>query len=87
MSGPSKYGNYDYDNLVKVGDLWEKIVRTSRQVPCSANATIGVGYVYDCFVAAGSACAFQGGHSWINAPCSWMSDALNYDSFVENGSW
>ena len=50
MSGASAYGNYDYDNLVAVGDLWEKIVRTSRQVPTSANATISVGYVYDCFV-------------------------------------
>lgn len=86
-SGPSAYGNYDYDNLVKVGDLWEKICMTSRQVPCSANATIGVGYVYDCFVAAGAACAFQGGHSWINAPCSWLSGALNYDSMVTDGFW
>lgn len=87
LSGSNKYANYDYDNLVKVGNLWEKIIRTSRQVPCSANATIGVGYVYDCFVAAGSACAFQGGHSWINAPCNWMQEALNYNSMVENGFW
>lgn len=86
-SGPKLYGSYDYENLVKCGDLWEKIVRTSRQVPCSANATIGVGYVYDCFVAAGAACAFQGGHSWVNAPCSWMGSALNYDSMVTNGFW
>lgn len=87
FSGPSKYANYDYDNLTKVGDLWEKIIRTSRQVPCSANATIGVGYVFDCFVAAGSACAFQGGHSWINAPCSWMASGLNYNSMVTDGFW
>ncbi len=87
LSGSSKYASYDYENLVQVGDLWEKIVRTSRQVPCSANVTIGVGYVYDCFVAAGSACAFQGGHSWINAPSSWMADAMNYKSMVTNGFW
>lgn len=87
FSGSSKYANFDYDNLVKVGDLWEKIIRTSRQVPCSANAAIGVGYVFDCFVAAGSACAFQGGNSWINAPCSWMQSSLNYDSMVTNGFW
>lgn len=86
-SGPKLYGSYDYDNLVKCGDLWEKIIRTSRQVPCSANATIGVGYVYDCFVAAGAACAFQGGHSWVNAPCSWLGGALNYESMVTNGFW
>lgn len=87
MSGPAQYGNYDYDNLVKAGDLWEKIIRTSRRVPCSANETIGTGYVYDCFVAAGSAVAFQGGHSWVNAPPSWMRDALNYESLTTDGSW
>lgn len=86
-SGSNKYANYDYDNLVKVGNLWEKIIRTSRLVPCSANVTIGVGYVYDCFVAAGAACAFQGGHSWINAPCNWMSGSLNYNSMVSDGFW
>lgn len=86
-SGPKAYANFDYDNLLKCGDLWEKVTRTSRQVPCSANVTIGVGYVYDCFVAAGSAVAFQGGHSWVNAPCSWLSGALNYDSMVTNGFW
>ena len=69
LSGVKKYGSFDYENLVKTGDLWEKIVMTSRQVPTSANSTISVGYVYDCFVAAGAACAFQGGHSWVNAPC------------------
>ena len=87
FSGSASYGNYDYENLVKVGGLWERIIRTSRQVPCSANVTIGVGYVFDCFVAAGSACAFQGGHSWINAPCNWMEGALNYNSMVTNGFW
>ncbi len=86
-SGPSKFGSYDYDNLLKSGELWEKIIRTSRQVPCSANSSIGVCYVYDCFVAAGAACAFQGGNSWINAPCSWLSGALNYDSMVSEGFW
>lgn len=86
-SGPSLYGNFDYENLVNVGNLWEKIIRTSRQIPCSANASIGVGYVYDCFVAAGAAVAFQGGHSWVNAPCSWMSNALNYNSMVTDGFW
>lgn len=87
LSGPKAYANFDYDNLVKVGDLWEKICRTSRQVPCSANASISVGYVFDCFVAAGAACAFQGGHSWINAPCGWLSGALNYESMTSNGFW
>lgn len=87
VSGPSAYGSYDYENLVKVGNLWEKIIRTSRQVPSSANPNIGVGFVCDCFVAAGAACAFQGGHSWVNMPCSWMSGALNYQNMVTDGFW
>lgn len=87
LSGPKKYGSFDYDNLVKCGDLWEKIVSTSRQVPCSANASIGVGYVFDCFVAAGAACAFQGGGSWVNAPCSWLGGALDYDAMTTGGFW
>lgn len=87
ISGPSKYGNYNYQNLVQVGNLWEKIIRTSRQVPCSANASISVGFVCDCFVAAGAACAFQGGDSWVNMPCSWMGNALNYQSMVTDGFW
>ena len=87
LSGVKKYGSFNYENLVKTGDLWEKIVMTSRQVPTSANSTISVGYVYDCFVAAGAACAFQGGHSWVNAPCSWMEGAINYDVMVADGFW
>ena len=89
-SGPKSYagGLYlDYDNLTKVGDLWEKICRTSRQVPCSGNVTIGVGFIYDCFVAAGEAVTFQGGHSWINAPCYWFSNALNYQTMTSSGFW
>ncbi len=86
-SGAKKFANFDFDNLVKVGDLWEKICRTSRQVPCSANATIGVGFVYDCFVAAGEACAFQGGHSWVNAPSRWLTAALDYKAMTSTGFW
>lgn len=86
-SGPKSYASFDYDNLLKCGDLWEKVSRTSRQIPCSANETIGVGFIYDCFVAAGAAVAFQGGHSWVNAPCSWFSNALNYEAMVTDGFW
>lgn len=86
-SGPKKTVSLNYDNFVKVGNLWEKICRTSRQVPCSANASIGVGFVYDCFVAAGAACVFQGGHSWINAPYSWLASALDYQTMTQDGFW
>lgn len=87
LSGPRKYASHDYDNLVKVGDLWEKIVRTSRLVPASANSAISVGYVFDSFVAAGAAFASQGGNSWINAPCSWMAGCTNYNEMISSGFW
>ncbi len=86
-SGPSKYGNYDYDNLMKVADLWEKIIRTSNEVPVSSNKYIGVGFVYDTFVAAGAAVAFVGGNKWVNAPVNWMSGSLDYKNFTTSGMW
>lgn len=86
-SGPSKYANYDYDNLMKVGDLWEKIIRTSNEVPNSSNKYIGVDFVYDPFVAAGAAVAFVGGNKWVNAPPSWMSSSLNYKTITTTGMW
>lgn len=86
-SGPSKYGNYDYDNLMKVADLWEKIIRTSNEVPASSNKYIGVDFVYDPFVAAGAAVAFVGGNKWVNSPPSWMSGSLDYKNFTTSGMW
>lgn len=86
-SGSKNYANFDYDNLVKVGNLWEKICQTSRQVPNISNKYIGVCFVYDCFVAAGAACAFTGGNTWVNAPCNWMSGSLDYESMISDGFW
>lgn len=85
-SGPKSYANFDYDNLVKVGDLWEKISRTSRRVPITSNSSMGIGFLYDVFVAAGEACAFQGAN-WVNAPCYWFPGALDYQSMTSNGFW
>ena len=85
-SGPKSYANFDYDNLVKVGDLWEKISRTSRQVPVTSNASMSIGFIYDVFVAAGEAVAFQGAN-WVNAPCYWMPGALNYQAMTSSGFW
>lgn len=86
-SGPKKYANYDYKNLMKVGDIWEKIIRTSNQVPNSSNKYLGVDFIYDPFVAAGSAVAFVGGNKWVNAPPSWMSASLNYKQITTSGMW
>lgn len=86
-SGPKAYANYDYKNLMQVGDIWEKIIRTSNEVPNSSNKYIGVDFVYDPFVAAGAAVAFVGGNKWVNAPPSWMSGSLNYKAITTTGMW
>lgn len=86
-SGPKSRANFDYDNLIKVGDLWEKICRTSSRVPTNSSAESGVGYIYDPFVAAGEAVAFVGGRIAVNAPLYWMSGALDYNGMVKNGFW
>lgn len=86
-SGTAKYANFDYDNLQKVGDFWEKVCQASRQVPNTSNKYIGVGFIYDPYVAAGSACAYQGGNTWVNAPYYTFGNALNYDNIVQYGIW
>ncbi len=85
-SGPKKYANLDYDNLNKISDLWLKISNISRQIPSSSNTNIGIDFLYDPFVAAGSAVAFVG-RNWCNLPPDWMSGSLDYDSFITNGMW
>lgn len=86
-SGPATYGNYDYDNLVNVGALWENVSCASRQVPNTSNKYVGISFVYDPYVAAGSACAYQGGNPWVNAPYNCLSLALDYQSMVTQGFW
>lgn len=51
-----------------------------------SNSNLGITFIYDPFIAAGSAVAFVG-RNWCNLPPDWMSGSLNYESFVTNGSW
>ena len=87
FSGPKSRGNFDYDNLVKVGDLWEKVCLTSAQVPAYFSNKIGIGFIFDCFVAAGEAVAFVGGRMAVNAPLYWMNSSLDYENIIRNGMW
>ncbi len=85
-SGPKKYANLDYDNLNKISDLWLKISNISRQIPSGSSTDIGIDFIYDPFIAAGSAVAIVG-RNWCNLPPDWMSGSLDYDSFITNGMW
>lgn len=85
-SGPRQYANLDYDNLVKISEFWLATANISRQIPMGSSAKMGITFIYDPFVAAGSAVAFVG-RNWCNLPPSWMEGALNYETFTQNGNW
>lgn len=82
LSGPKRYAqSFSYDQIYDAAVLWEKISLVSTQI-----SKQGVVFLYDSFVAAGAAVAFPG-RSSVNCPLGWMSQALNYQSFVTNGTW
>ena len=85
-SGPKAYANLDYDNLCKISEFWLSVSNISRQIPSGSAKDLGINFIYDPFVAAGSAVAFVG-RNWCNLPPSWMRTALNYESFTTNGDW
>lgn len=85
-SGPKAYANLDYDNLNQISNFWLNVSNISRQFPMGSNSNLGITFIYDPFIAAGSAVAFVG-RNWCNLPPDWMSGSLNYESFVTNGSW
>lgn len=81
-SGPKNYAkDFSYDDLYNVAVLWDKIANISTQYKKQ-----GIVFLYDPFVAAGDAVAFPGRNS-VNCPCGWMTSSLDYNSFVESGSW
>lgn len=81
-SGPKKYAEqFDYEDIYKAAVLWDKISLVSTQV-----RNQGIVFLYDPFVAAGAAVAFPGQRS-VNCPMGWMSNSLNYGSFVNSGAW
>ena len=86
-SGPKKYANLDYDNLVKIAKFWQNVSNISTQVPYDTKEEIGITFLYDPFIASGAAVAMVTERNWCNLPPSWMSGALNYETFVTSGGW
>lgn len=87
-SGPLKYASmYNYEQLKNVADLWEKIGLISNQVSNWNRAAAGnIVFAYDDYVFRGSAVAVCG-HRGVDAPYNWLTNSLNYEYFVTNGSW
>lgn len=86
-SGPKGNVDMSFSNLYNCGELWKNICLTSRSVPNTSNKYVSVGFLYDPYVARGSACAWQGGNIWVSAPCSWITGGLNYQSMTTDGFW
>ena len=83
-SGPkARAAKFDYDQIVEAAVLWDKISRVSNEVPSGSNASIGITFLYDPFVAAGSMVAFVG-RSTVNCPLYCMTAALDAETAVNN---
>ncbi|MBD5132003.1 MAG: hypothetical protein HDT28_05360 [Clostridiales bacterium] len=81
-SGPvNQVKNLSYDDLYTAAVMWEKIALVSTQITRQ-----GIVFLYEPFVAAGAAVAFPGQYS-VNCPTDWMAGSLNYNAFVNSGSW
>ncbi len=81
-SGPKSIAQkFSYDEIYKAAVLWEKISLVSTQ-----GSNQGIVFLYDPFVAAGAAVAFPSQHA-VNCPYGWMTNSLNYESFVNSGAW
>ena len=85
-SGPkARATQFDYEQLTDAAVLWDKISRVSNQVPSGSTASIGITFLYDPFVAAGSMVAFVG-RSTVNCPLYCMTAALDAESAMNNSS-
>lgn len=87
FSGARTYSdNYSYNELCDSAVLWEKIALVSKQVPSGSNASYGIDFLFEPFIAAGAAVAFVGRNT-VNCPLDWMDNCLNVTQFVNSGSW
>ncbi len=85
-SGPkSRAKDFDYDQLTEAAVLWDKISRVSNKVPAGSGGELGITFLYDPFVAAGSMVAFVGRHT-VNCPLYCMTAALDVQNAVDNAS-
>lgn len=87
FSGPRVCSDkYSYAELCEACELWDKIAMVSKQVPTGSNASYGIDFLFEPFVAAGAAVAFVGRNT-VNCPTDWMDSCLNVEDFVNNGAW
>lgn len=73
--------DFTYDDLYNAAVLWDKISAISTQV-----YNQGTVFCYDPFTFVGAACAWPLRNS-VTSPSGWVSGALDYNTFLESGSW
>ena len=89
FSGPKEQIKLlSYDNLVKVLFFWDKVHRTSKNIPHGASDYIGIHFIFDIHIAASGAAAlaYVGGN-WCQLPPSWATMGLDYEYITKYGAW
>ena len=85
-SGPkARVEQFGYDDLTAAAVFWDKVSLVSNRVPAGSSGDLGITFLYDPFVAAGSMVAFVGNHT-VNCPLSCFSAALDIRSAVDDAS-
>ncbi len=80
--------DFTYENCTDAAVLWDKIAEVSTRVRWNglSGASAPVYIIGDCYIAAGAAFA-NPGRNGVVCPPSWLAEALNYNRFVNSGSW
>ncbi|MDE6414791.1 MAG: M60 family metallopeptidase [Anaeroplasmataceae bacterium] len=80
--------DFTYENCSDAAVLWDKIAEVSTRVRWNglSGASAPVYIIGDCYIAAGAAFA-NPGRNGVVCPPSWLAEALNYNRFVNSGSW
>ncbi|MCM1194891.1 MAG: M60 family metallopeptidase, partial [Firmicutes bacterium] len=88
IAGAESLRKMTYENCTDAAILWDKITQVSTRVApnglSSPNAPIN--FIGDCYIAAGAAYA-NPGRNGVVCPPGWVASALDYNSFVNGGSW
>ncbi|MDE5867915.1 MAG: M60 family metallopeptidase, partial [Anaeroplasmataceae bacterium] len=80
--------DFTYENCTDAAVLWDKIAEVSTRVRWNglSGASAPVYIIGDCYIAAGAAFA-NPGRNGVVCPPGWLAEALNYNKFVNSGSW
>lgn len=87
-SGGLALKDFTYENCTNAAVLWDKIAEVSTRVRWNglSGASAPVYIIGDCYIAAGAAFA-NPGRNGVVCPPGWLAEALNYNRFVNSGSW